>query len=65
MGQKDLRKLLKDLEDQGFEWRETTKGHIRVGKNGRAIATFSGTPSDVRSMKNAIAPLKRAGYIPR
>ncbi|MBF6422380.1 hypothetical protein IU436_27465 [Nocardia farcinica] len=63
MGQKDTKKLIKALEAQGFEVRSTTKGHIRVSKNGQAVTTFSGTPSDGRSFKNALAQLKRAGFV--
>lgn len=65
MSAKDIRTLIKDLEAQGFEIRRTTKGHHRVYRDGQPVCTLSGTPSDHRSMKNSIAALKRAGYIPR
>lgn len=59
---KDLRKIIKALEAQGFETEMTKKGHIVVTRDGELIATFSGTPSDFRSIRNSLAPLKRAGF---
>jgi len=59
---KDIRKIVKGLRKQGFEVTETTKGHLMVTRDGVLIATFSGTPSDYRAMRNALAPLKRAGF---
>lgn len=59
----DERKLLAALERQGFEYRKTSKGHIRVFKDGAPVTTFAGTPSDHRSFKNALAPLRRAGFL--
>lgn len=59
---KDLRKLLKALVEAGFEVRVTKKGHHAVYLNGRWITTLSGTPSDHRSWKNALAALRRAGF---
>ena len=55
---KDLRKVVKELEAQGF----TAKGHITVTRDGRVVAVFSGTPSDWRSMRNALARLRHAGF---
>lgn len=59
---KEMRKLIKALEDQGFEIRITKKGHVTVGKDGVLIATLAGTASDWRSGRNALARLKRAGF---
>jgi len=59
---KDLRKVVKELEAQGYETRVTAKGHITVTRDGRVVAVFSGTPSDWRSMRNALARLRRAGF---
>ena len=59
---KDLRKVVKELEAQGFETRVTAKGHITVTRDGRVVAVFSGTPSDWRSMRNALARLRHAGF---
>lgn len=47
---KDLRKIVKALEDQGFEVTVTKRGHVVVTRDGQMIATFSGTASDWRSI---------------
>jgi hypothetical protein len=59
---KDLKKIAKALEAQGFEVEETKRGHLMVFRDGRLVATFAGTPSDWRSLKNGLAKLKRAGF---
>lgn len=59
---KDLRKIVKALEAQGFDVAVTKRGHVVVTRDGRMIATFSGTASDWRSIRNGLAYLKRAGF---
>ena len=59
---KELRKLLKALEAAGYETRPTRNGHHVVYRKGVRITTISGTPSDRRSLLNALAPLKRRGF---
>jgi hypothetical protein len=59
---KDLRKIVRALEDQGFEVTVTKRGHVMVTREGTLIATFAGTASDWRSIRNGLAPLKRAGF---
>lgn len=59
---KDLRKLLKALVKAGFEVRVTRKGHHAVYLDDRWVTTLSGTPSDHRSTRNALAALRRAGF---
>lgn len=59
---KDMRKLVKALEAQGFDVKVTAKQHVIVSRDGELIATFSGTASDWRSIRNGLAPLKRAGF---
>lgn len=59
---KDLKKLTKALEDQGFSVRVSKRGHILVFNADGLVATFSGTPSDWRSLKNSMAALRRAGF---
>ncbi len=61
---KDLKKLLKDLEEQGATITTTTKGHLQVrDANNRIVAVTGSTPSDHRSLLNFKAQLRRAGYI--
>lgn len=60
---KDLKKIKKALEDQGFQTEVTRRGHLIVrDSDGRLVTTFSGTPSDGRSWKNSIAAARRAGF---
>lgn len=59
---KDVRKVVKALERQGFEVAATSKGHLTVSKNGEVVAVLAGTASDWRSLRNGLAPLKRAGF---
>ena len=59
---KDLRKVVKALEAQGFDTEVTRKGHVMVFLDGRLIVTFSGTASDWRSLRNGIAKARRAGF---
>lgn len=61
---KELRDRMRKAEVQGFTWRLSTRGHVIVQKDGRTVAVFSGTPSDLRAWKNSTADLKRAGFRP-
>lgn len=62
MVNKDLKKVIRALESQGFEVTRTKKGHLAVFLDGRYVTTFAGTGSDWRGIKNAIAALRRAGF---
>jgi hypothetical protein len=62
MAKKDLRKLLAELERQGFTVRQTSRGHWFVTKDGKPVTTFSGSASDHRSHANALAACRRAGF---
>lgn len=59
---KDLRKIVKALEEQGFDCETTSKGHVMVYLNGSLVVTFSGTASDWRALRNGIAKARRAGF---
>lgn len=59
---KDLRKILKAAEKQGFEIRTTTDGHPMVYRNGTFVTQSAMTPSDRRGQKNLIAALRRFGF---
>ncbi|MEU9083369.1 hypothetical protein [Streptomyces sp. NPDC048357] len=60
---KDIKKLIKELVRQGFNVGTTAKNHPRVTLNGRFIVTLASTPSDKRGWQNAIAELRRAGFV--
>lgn len=59
---KDMRKIVKALEAQGFEVQTTKKGHIAVYRDGEFVAMFAGTTSDWRAIRNGLASLRRAGF---
>ncbi len=60
---KELKKLVKELEAQGFDTETTSRGHVIVRKDGRRITTFAGSPSDGRSWKNSLAYCRREGFV--
>lgn len=62
MMNKDTRKLLAAARDQGFTVETTSRGHLRVFRDGQLVTTFSGTASDWRAAKNALAAMRRAGF---
>lgn len=60
---KDLRKVVKELQRQGFTTRTTTKGHVVVYCGGQVVTTISGTPGDSRAILNALAAARRFGFV--
>ncbi len=60
---KDLRMLLRELKRQGFQVKPTKRGHVRVLRDGQTVGFLAGTPSDWRSHRNAVATLRRAGFV--
>lgn len=57
----EIKELLGKLEKQGCTIVRTRRGHYKVFLDGKWITTLAGTPSDWRSLRNSLAPLKRAG----
>lgn len=62
MSVKPSPKFISTLHKHGFTTRRTRRGHLLVSREGQFITCFAGTPSDHRSWRNAMAPLKRAGF---
>lgn len=61
---KELKKLVALLESQGFDVQPTRKGHYTVRNAlGEYVTTLAGTPSEYRGGRNALAALKRHGFI--
>jgi hypothetical protein len=67
---KDIAQLRKELRKQGFTEKVLKSNHIAVfkkGENGEEqqfVTTLPSTPSEHRGMLNAMAYLKRAGFVP-
>jgi hypothetical protein len=59
---KDTKKLVAELERQGFTCTQTKRQHTIVRKNGFRVTTLSGSASDWRSWHNSLADLRAAGF---
>lgn len=62
MTNKEVKKLVKKLEAQGFTCKTAKTNHIKVYDGKRLITTLPSTPSDVRALKNAVKILAKAGF---
>lgn len=61
----DYAKLLTALSAQGFDVRRTGSGHYRVRPpdSTKALVTFAESSTSERAYKNALADLRRSGFI--
>lgn len=62
MASKEINKLLKALEAQGWRVAPIKKGWMAYSPNGVDKATIHGTPSDRRAWQNMMAELRRGGF---
>lgn len=64
MSNKEMRRLIKTITDQGGEVGMTSSGHWRVynPQTHRSIR-LPATPSDVRSLRNAATRLRKIGLL--
>jgi hypothetical protein len=64
-GKIDLRDIETAAREQGWRVERARNGHPRFYSPNQAIhpISFSGTPSDVRSIRNLLAELRRNGFI--
>jgi len=60
---KDIRKLSRELNRQGFVVRVTKRGHLSIQRHGQTVAVLASTPSDWRSNLNGVARLRRSGFV--
>lgn len=62
---KEVKKLIKKLEAQGFAVHKAHAGHWHVrNQQGHLVGTIPSTPGEYRGLKNQLARLKRAGFRP-
>ena len=68
----ELRAAIRTATDRGWLLRRSKKNHLlltppsHVASAGKAVVVLPSTPSDHRSMRNAISQLRRAGVpVPR
>lgn len=61
----DVRKIVKAAKSQGWHEDRTTRGHVRLTPADKAKepSIFSGTPSDVKAIRNFLSHLRRNGFI--
>ena len=60
---KDLKRILKAAEAQGFEIRTSAKGHPMIyDRDGNFVTQSASTPGDWRGQRNLIAALRRKGF---
>lgn len=59
---KNLRKLIKDLEAQGWRVEPSRSGWKCFSPDGVTVVTIHRTPSDHRAGKNILSELRKGGY---
>lgn len=60
----DTEELLREARAQGWRVERTKRGHWQCyAPDGETIVVISGTTGDRRSLKQAIAEMRRAGFI--
>jgi len=63
-GRKEVARIIRELRRQGFEVVMAQSGHWKVrDPDGRLITTLPASPGEYRGFRNAIAILRRAGFI--
>ena len=61
----DIREIEQAAREQGWQVGRTAKGHHKFvpPDPAKKIVMGSGTPSDVRSLRNLLAELRRQGFV--
>jgi hypothetical protein len=62
VGKFDRKQLRKAIRKQGWGLNDTKDGFVAIAPNGDRVQ-WHNTPSDVRSDKNAMAEMRRRGFI--
>lgn len=60
---KEIRQILEAAEAQGYRLKTHKNGHVSVYRDKVFITQFASTPSDRRGTLNALAPLRRDGFV--
>jgi hypothetical protein len=64
MSKKGVRELIDEARRQNWRCTQTAKGHwMCLAPDGIGAVVVSGTPSDTRSLKNAISRMKQHGFV--
>jgi hypothetical protein len=59
---KDLKRLIREAEKQGWRVKPTTKGWMLYSPDGEWMETLHRTPSDWRSLQNTISRMRKHGF---
>ena len=59
---KDLKKLMKNAEQQGWNIKLTGGGHLKWTAPNGAFVFSARTPSDQRAIQNIVSQLQTRGY---
>lgn len=64
MSNKDTQEILEELDEQGWRVEKTKKGHYMAypPDKSQGPVNLGGTPSDRRSLNNALSLLKQRGF---
>lgn len=61
---KDLRKLIRAAERQGWTVQIGKAGHVKLfAPDGRTLVTMGSTESDRRALTNTVSRMRRAGFV--
>lgn len=61
---KEIKRIVRDLERSGFECEQTARSHIKVRREGRTRAVLPLTPGRGRAIANLRRTLIREGLLP-
>lgn len=59
---KDTRKLVKEVERQGWRVEDRGQRWLCFSPNGHTIVTIHKTPSDHRAIRNTLSELRKGGF---
>lgn len=63
MARHELKEIVREAEKQGWRAKRTKRGHwMLLAPDRKSKVLIAGTPSDRRSMANAISRMRRYGF---
>lgn len=60
---REVRQVIRAAARQGWAWRYTRGGHLRLESPEGALVFASATPSDKRGLRNTVARMRRHGFV--
>jgi predicted RNA binding protein YcfA (HicA-like mRNA interferase family) len=64
-GRSDHRRLIRDLQKQGFTVTVANGGHLKVYKGDGPFVVMPKTPGEYRGWQNTLRDLRKIGFHPR